>query len=57
MHDDGDEEDVETHELEKAARYYEEGIQEQPESEREEVSLSVQPLFGRRFLCRQETDV
>ena len=40
VHDDGDEEDVETHELEKAAKYYEEGIQEQPEWEREEVSLS-----------------
>lgn len=45
VHDDGDEEDVETHELEKAARYYEEGIQEQPESEREEVSL-IQSLGG-----------
>lgn len=37
VHDDGDEEDVETHELEKAARYYEDGVMEQPESDREEV--------------------
>lgn len=32
-HDDGDEEDVEEHELEKAAKYYEDGIEEQPASE------------------------
>ena len=32
LHDDGDAEDVEAHELEKAARYYEGGIEEQPHS-------------------------
>lgn len=36
MHDDGDEEDMEEHEVEKAVRYYDEGIEDQPDSDKDE---------------------
>lgn len=35
VHDDGDEEDMEEHEIEKALKYFDEGIDDQPESDKE----------------------
>lgn len=46
VHDDGDAEDVESHELEKAAKYYDDGIEEQPDSDEDEVlCTTMRPNF------------
>ena len=42
LHDDGDAEDLEAHELEKAAKHYEDGVEELPISDEDEVRLGFE---------------
>lgn len=50
VHDDGDEEDMESHEILKALRYFDDQVEEQPDSDKEEEVDVSWTMCSRGFL-------